>query len=129
MHCDWQGKYTRISEKLWDKIEPLLPRYRPSKAGGRPRACLRGVVDGLWYILRTGCQWKELPRYYGSSSTVHRYFQEWVQLGIFRRLWKVCLQEYDRRRGIQWRWQSADGTMTKAPLGGGKNRPKSHGSR
>jgi putative transposase len=129
MHCDWQGKYTRISEKLWDKIEPLLPRYRPSKAGGRPRASLRGVVDGLWYILRTGCQWKELPRYYGSSSTVHRYFQEWVQLGIFRRLWKVCLQEYDRRRGIQWRWQSADGTMTKAPLGGGKNRPKSHGSR
>ena len=129
MSCDWQGKRTRISEALWEQIEPLLPRYRPSKAGGRPRVSLRGVVDGLWYILRTGCQWKELPWYYGSSSTVHRYFQEWVKLGIFERLWKVCLQEYDRRRGIQWRWQSADGTMTKAPLGGGKNRPKSHRSR
>jgi len=70
MYCDWQGKRTRISQELWDKIEPLPPRYRPSKSGGRPRVSLRGVVDGLWYILRTGCQWKELPWYYGSSSTV-----------------------------------------------------------
>lgn len=122
MSCDWAGKRTRISQKLWEQIEPLLPRYRRSSKGGRPRACLRGVVDGLWYILRTGCQWKELPAYYGSSSTVHRYFQEWVQRGIFKKLWKVCLKVYDRRRGIQWRWQSADGAMTKAPLGGGKNR-------
>lgn len=52
---------------------------------------------------------------------MHRDFQEWVKLGIFERLWKVCLQEYDRRRGIPWRWQSADGVLTKAPLGGGKN--------
>jgi transposase len=83
---------------------------------------LRHVVDGIFYLLRTGCQWKALPPPYGSPSTVHRYFQEWVRLGIFGRLWKVCLKEYDRRRGIAWKWQSLDGTMTKSPLGGEKNR-------
>ena len=83
---------------------------------------LRGVVDGIFYLLRTGCQWKALPPSYGSPSTVHRYFQEWARLGIFGRLWKVCLMDYDRRRGIAWKWQSLDGTMTKSPLGGEKNR-------
>lgn len=129
MSCDWQGKRSRIPEKLWRRLEPLLPVYARSRKGGRPRVELRHVVDGIFYVLRTGCQWKELPSYYGSSSTVHRYFQEWVELGVFERLWKVCLKEYDRRRGIQWKWQSVDGAMTKAPLGGEKNRQKSHGSR
>lgn len=129
MSCDWLGQRTRMPEKLWQRIEPLLPKYRRSSQGGRPRVPLRYVVDGIFYVLRTGCQWKELPRYYGSSSTAHRYFQEWTQSGVFARLWKVCLKEYDRRQGIAWKWQSVDGTMTKAPLGGEKNRPKSHRSR
>ena len=129
MSVDWQGKYLRMPESLWRRLEPLLPSYQRSSKGGRPRANLRGVTDGILYVLRTGCQWKELPRYYGSSSTVHRYFQEWAERGVFERLWKACLREYDRRRGIDWRWQSMDGAMTKAPLGGEKNREKPDRSR
>lgn len=129
MYCDWQGKYSRIPEALWRRLEPLLPVYQPSPKGGRPRANLRHVVDGIFYVLRTGCQWKELPTYYGSSSTAHRYFQEWAASGVFERLWKVCLREYDRRKGIQWKWQSVDGATTKAPLGGEKNREKPDRSR
>jgi hypothetical protein len=45
-------------------------------------------------------------------------------LGVFHRLWKSQLKRYDGRRGIAWRWQSVDGAMTKAPLGGEKNREK-----
>lgn len=129
MYKDWRGKFARIPEKLWRRIEPLLPKYRPSTKGGRPRANLRGVVDGIFYVLRTGCQWKALPSNFGSSSTVHRYFQEWEQLGVFHRLWKMCLLEYNRRKGIAWNWQSMDGAMTKAPLGGEKNRQKPDRSR
>lgn len=118
-----------MPEKLWAKLEQLLPKYVASRKGGRPRVSLRGVANGVWYILRTGCQWKALPPQFGSSSTVHRYFQEWVQRGVWERFWKSCLKTYDARRGIAWQWQALDGAMTKSPLGGEKNREKPHRSR
>jgi len=129
MRCDWSGRFAQMPEKLWRQLEPLLPKYRPSPKGGRPRANLRGVANGIFYLLRTGCQWKALPPQFGSSSTVHRYFQEWTKLRVFQRFWKRCLQLYDRQRGIGWRWQSLDGAMTKSPLGGEKNRKKPYRSR
>jgi hypothetical protein len=49
-----------------------------------------------------------------------------VRAGVFRMFWRKGLLAYDEHLRIAWRWQSADGAMTKAPLGGGKNRPKSH---
>jgi len=119
-----------MADKFWWHIQPLLPKYpRASKRGGRPRANLRKVMDGIFYVLRNGCLWKAVPREYGSGSTVHRYFQEWTERGVFRRLWKSLLKRYDLRRHIGWNWQSVDGSMTKAPLGGEKNRQKSHRSR
>jgi transposase len=129
MRRRWENKFWRIPERLWQQMLPLLPKYRVSAKGGRPRAPLRGVADGIFYVLRTGCQWKALPREFGAASTVHRYFQEWVERGVFRRLWKRCLKQYDRRKGIGWNWQSLDGAMTKAPLGGEKDRQKPHRSR
>ena len=119
----------RVSDELWERVEPRLPRYRKSKVGGRPRADPRQVLDGILYVLRTGCQWKAVPREFGSSSTLHQYFQEWTEKGVFFRLWKQALWEYDALEGIDWGWQSLDGAMTKAPLGGEKNRPQSDGPR
>ena len=122
--CSWA-----MADAFWRHIQGLLPRYSRSPCGGRPRAKLREVMNGIFYVLRTGCQWKAVPSCYGSGSTIHRYFQEWTQRGVFRRLWRSMLQRYDKRRGIGWNWQSIDGSMTKAPLGGEKNRKKPHGSR
>lgn len=119
----------RVPDELWDRIEPLLPKYRASKQGGRPRADQRQVLDGILYVLRTGCQWKAAPREFGSPSTLHDYFQEWTKKGVFFRLWKEALREYDALEGIDWGWQSLDGAMTKAPLGGEKNRAQSDGPR
>jgi transposase len=108
---------------------PLLPKYPKSRKGGRPRLPLRQVADGIFYVLRTGCQWKAAPREYGSGSALHNYFQEWTELGVFRKLWKAALLEYDELKGIEWNWQSMDGAMTKSPLGGEKNREKPDRSR
>ena len=119
----------RVSDELWERVEPLLPRYRVGRVGGRPRVNRRQVLDGVLYVLRTGCQWKAAPSEFGSASTLHRYFQEWTQKGIFFQLWKEALREYDALKGIDWGWQSLDGAMTKAPLGGEKNRSQSDGQR
>ena len=118
----------RVPDELWERIEPLLPRMRRSRQGGRPRVPHRPVMDGIFYVLRTGCQWKAVPPEFGSGSTLHRRFQEWVRRGVFRKLWQAGLLEYEALRGVQWDWQSIDGAITKAPLGGGKNRPQSHRS-
>ena len=80
----------------------------------------RKAMSAIFYILRTGCQWNALPRSLGTSTTVFDRFQEWQQADVFRRMWVDGLQEYDRKKGIDWEWQAMDGVMTKAPLGGGK---------
>ena len=128
--CQRIDTHWRIPDSLWERLDPLLPRRkrRRTHAGRKPLEW-RQVIDGIFYVLRTGCQWKAAPREFGSGSSLHRYCQFLVAKEIFARLWQMALEEYDDLAGIQWEWQSIDGTMTKAPLGGGKNRPQSHGSR
>jgi len=108
----------RIPDALWERIEPLLPPEPLHPKGGRPWADARQCMDGIFYLNRTGCQWKALPRTFGAPSTVHDRFQLWGEAGVFQTLWQQGLLEYDTLKGIDWEWQAMDGAMTKAPLGG-----------
>ena len=119
----------RIPKGLWEYIEPLLPPKPPYPKGGRPWTPARQCMDGIFYVLRTGCQWKALPRSFGAASTVHLRFQQWQAAGVFERLWQQGLLEYDTRRGLEWEWQAMDGAMTKAPLGGKGDGAQSYGPR
>lgn len=111
---------TEIPDDLWQKIQPLLPTEKLTGTPGRPAISFRVIFNGILYVLRTGCQWKAAPRCFGSGSTLHRRFQQWVGLGVFEMSWVVMLEEYDRLHGIQWRWQSLDSASVKAPVGGEK---------
>jgi len=120
----------RISDALWAKIEPLLPKHKNTHrfGGGRPRVPDRNAIDAILFVARTGCQWNALDATeICSSSTAHRRFQEWTEAGVFEKLWKLGLKEYDELKGLDWSWQAMDGAMTKAPLGGEKNRFQPHG--
>jgi transposase len=114
----------RMPDAIWERMELLLPKRRKSKLGGRPALEWRPIIDGIFYILRTGCQWKAIPKCFGSGSSAHRYFQKLVRKGFFTQLWAVALLEYDDLVGLEWKWQAMDGALTKAPLGGEKNRGK-----
>ena len=83
---------TKISDELWDKISELFPNEKPKNTVGRPIAPFRKVLDGILYVLRTGCQWKMLPEEFGSGSTCHRRFQQWVELDIFKKIWIRLLE-------------------------------------
>jgi transposase len=77
----------------------------------------RTVFEAIVYVLRTGCQWKALPKeVFGSASSIHKYFLDWAKAGVFKDLWVAGLAEYDEMEGIAWRWQSIDGAMMKAPM-------------
>jgi putative transposase len=107
-----------------EEDQATLGQRKEAGHNGASRHPFSVVFNGILYVLRTGCQWKHAPEKFGSGSTLHRRFQQWRKGGVFRRLWRILLREYDSRRGIRWLWQSLDSCMTKAPLGGkqtGKN--------
>lgn len=115
-----------VSDAFWARVEPLIPPRAPRPArrkfqrqpgGGRKPKPARLVFEAIVYVLRTGCQWKALPRErFGSASAIHQRFLEWERAGLFRALWQAGLAEYDELEGIAWRWQSIDGALVKAPL-------------
>jgi transposase len=107
----------RIPDELWDEIKIMLPSEKPNNTTGRQIVPFRRVLDGILYVLRIGCQWKMLPKEYGSGSTCHRRFQEWILSKVFQKLWNRLLQVYDDVEGIGWKWQSLDSVSVKAPLG------------
>jgi putative transposase len=79
-----------LSDREWDLIKDLLPKAKP---GGRDREVdVRFLVNGVFYLLRTGIPWRYLPREYGPWSTVHHYFRVWRRDGTWKRI-------HDRLRG------------------------------
>jgi putative transposase len=113
----------RIPDPMWERIEPLIPPERAKPKGGRPRNDNRKMMEAIFYVLRTGIQWKALPRSIAAGSSTHDRFQEWLQAGVFHRMWQAGLLTYDQVKQIEWEWQSMDGVMTKAPLGGAATGP------
>ena len=117
--------YAHVPGKLWSKIKKHLPKVRQG-GRGRPPASNRAVMDGIWYVLWTGCQWKSIQRnWFGvSSSVIHERFQVWQGEGVFTEILQGMLRFYGRTRHVRWTWQSVDSKACSAPLGGsetGKN--------
>jgi putative transposase len=123
---DPQRPSWELPEALGQRMEPLIPATR-GKTGHPRTADLRRITEGIFYVLRTGIQWQACPRErFGPPSTVYYYCAQWVKAGIFARLWVEALTVYDDLKGLEWTWQSVDGAVTKAPLGGSHGR-QSHG--
>jgi putative transposase len=114
-----------VPDDLWaDFIEPILRRHDPEPHTGRPRIDQRKALDGIIYVMRTGCQWNALPKTFGDDSSVHRTFQRWVELGIFRTIWAAIAESCDELDGgVGFDWQSSDTSMGKARFGGIKSAP------
>ncbi len=119
----------QIPDDLWLIVQHVLPREELQRSRGRPWIPPRRILDAVLYVLRTGCQWKAVPREFGSGSTVHRRFQRWVDHGVWTAMWRLLLQYYDAAESLEWTWQSADASLHKAPLGGEKNGAEPHRSR
>jgi LuxR family maltose regulon positive regulatory protein len=112
--------YFRVPRPLWRILKRCLPKPPPKRGPGRPRADNRAVVNGIWYVLWTGCQWKAVHRtWFGvSSSVLHQRFQLWQQQGIWDKVLQRMVRFYHRQRRIGWKWQAIDSKSVPAPLGG-----------
>ncbi len=121
----------RLPDEIWAQMEPLLPAGKPHPLGcHNPRVSDRAAMNAIFFVLRTGAQWNALNATdICSSSSAHRRFQEWTMAGVFEDFWRLGLLSLQALDAIDWSWLALDGCMTKAPLGGEKNRPQSYGSR
>ena len=73
-----------IAEKDWEQIYKFLQLEK--RIHSRDEASLRRFMEGIWYMARSGCQWRLLPPYYGYWRSVHSRFQEWAERGLWSRM-------------------------------------------
>jgi len=77
---------SNLTNEQWKLIEPLLP---PVKPGGRPRTTeLREVINGIMYLVRTGCSWRMLPHDFPPWPTVHDYYWKYRRDGIWDQIYE-----------------------------------------
>jgi putative transposase len=113
-----------IPDGLWERIERVLAREKPKGSVGRPALPNRQVVNGILFMLRSGCQWKGLQKeWFGASSSLHVRFQTWNEAGVWKKVYRVMVKDYLTKRHIQWKWQAVDSKMVPAPLGGDQTGP------
>ena len=86
-----------LTDAEWALVEPFIP---PAKRGGRQRTVdVREVLNGIFYVLATGCQWRALPKDLPPKSTVHDYLTLWAWDGTLRRLHHVLFVQAREQMG------------------------------
>ena len=104
-----------ITDEYWRRLEPLLPP--PRRGRGRPRANDRKTLNGILYVLRTGCRWEDVPTKYGSPTTCWRRLRAWEENGIWERIWRLLLARLDEQGKLQWARAFLDGSFMPAKKG------------
>ena len=121
-----------ISDELVEKMTALVPPRANThpRGGGRKPTPPDRILRAIFFVLRTGLQWKALDgTAICSGSVAHRAFQQGVPVGVGRKMRAPALGGYDELQEIVGAGQAMDGAMTKAPLGGEKDGGKPDGSR
>lgn len=113
------SKYV-IPERLLQEFHNFITTSMPPQKTGRPRVDNEPLIAGMYYLVRTGCQWEALPLCFGASKTVYHRFRELIRAGAFQKIWKSVLMLYDRKVGLILKNQSMDSNHKKSPLGGDK---------
>ena len=93
------GYASDVNDTEWRIILRLLQAPKP---GGRPRSTdLRTVVNAIFYVLRSGCAWRMLPKDFPPYSTVYMYFRQWQKDGTWEKLHDVLRDRLRRQEGRQ----------------------------
>lgn len=81
---DRKGYASDMKDAEWERIRPYMPP--PAKTGRPRKTCLRAVVNAIFYLLQSGCQWDMLPGDFPPWQTVYRYFRDWQADGTWERI-------------------------------------------
>ena len=73
-----------LTDFEWEVVKNLIPS--PKKGGGKRRADMRQILNACFYLTKTGCQWRMLPREYPPWGTIYWYFSTWKKDGTFEKI-------------------------------------------
>lgn len=117
-----KDKTKKVRWKLTDehlkKIDPIFPKPKKSKKGGRPPIDNRRVFEGVLWVLRTGAPWEDVPKKYGSGTTCWRRLRDWEEQGLWEKAWRMLLGELDDKGCLHWNECFIDGSFASAKKGG-----------
>lgn len=104
-----------LSDAQWHFIKRLLPQDPKT---GRPRADDREIINGILYVLTTGCAWEDLPHDIAASyKTCHRRLLEWQRRRVWQKILAVLLKEAERRKLLNWKNAYHDASVIKSKRG------------
>ncbi len=113
-----------VEDKLWKRVEPLLPAPKPRRFrySGRKPLDNRQALTGILFVLKTGLAWNDLPQEMGCGSGVACWgrLRDWHQAGVWAALHKVLLSELRYADKIDWSRAAVDATTIRALRGGDK---------
>src|SRR5436305_7581152 len=115
-----------VSDALWERIEPLLPKVeRRFRYPGRRRLPDRQALQGILFVLHTGIAWRHLPLElgFGAGSTCYRRLDEWQRAGVWERLHAQLLARLRAAGEIAWSRAVADSGHVQATKGGAATGP------
>ena len=110
-----------VTDELWAVVEPLLPKQRRSRKGGRPPVPNRAALTGILFVLQTGIPWEYLPQEMGCGSgvTCWRRLRAWQRRGVWKRLHEVLLERLAAADQIDWSRAVVDSRSVPAKRGAG----------
>jgi len=107
-------QFQELTDSQWDMIESHLPK--PARTG-RPRSNDRMTINGIMFVLITGCRWNEMPKRYGSKSTAHRRLQAWQQNNIWKEILSGAIKSAHKSGKLNLQRISIDSSSIPAKKG------------
>ena len=84
-----------VTDEEWEQIKRSIPEEQESNSRGRPSKDSRTMLNGIFWILRSGASWRDLPERYGPWQTVYKRFAKWSEAGIFEKIFTDLAMEAD----------------------------------
>jgi transposase len=105
-------KRHELTDQEWQRVHPILPQRTATT--GRPPSDPRRMLSGIFWILRTGAPWRDLPERFGPWQTVYDHFRKWRADGTFDRILQTLQVRLDRDGQIDWDLWCIDGSSVRA---------------
>ena len=102
-----------LTDREWNSIRVFLPEERPKKPG-RPWMPHRQIIDGILWVLRTGCVWADVPRDFGKSKTIYNRFRRWTREGLWEQIFENLIRHRDASGKINRSLWCVDSSVIRA---------------